>query len=304
MKVITRKAMRLLAAFVMVLCVSCFTGNKVYAISTITGNNNMNTAYNFGSWSGINSNSTTIILEAGENESWIQFSLNAGDHIYIRASYDSSYAGEWFEIKDSSGNTVGTPQYTPGDVYNPGTITPDIYLDVDNSTSSTRTYYMVLHRGTVNTTVNIYYSISAYNRIRTSSINVSVSGTANNPGNSGLNPNGVDSTVITTNLTNNNNIPANAIVTSITSSGTQSPSQGNVHHMIMPNSNGTWYTSTVASASSGHYNINLSDNIPVKQLWSFKYNALATAKSKMTNVHLMINYQYDMHDTNYEIFVP
>ena len=35
----------------------------------------------------------------------------------------------------------------------------------------------------------------------------------------------------------------------------QSPSQGNVHHMIMPASNGNWYISTVSSASSGHYNI-------------------------------------------------
>ncbi len=35
--------------------------------------------------------------------------------------------------------------------------------------------------------------------------------------------------------------------------------------MIMPASNGNWYISTVSSASSGHYNIDIDDGIPVKQ---------------------------------------
>ena len=76
---------------------------------------------------------------------------------------------------------------------------------------------------------------------------------------------GVDSSVILVNLTNDTKIANKAIVTGISSSGTQSPSQGNVHHMIMPASNGNWYTSTVSSASSGHYNIDIDDGIPVKQ---------------------------------------
>ena len=45
---------------------------------------------------------------------------------------------------------------------------------------------------------------------------------------------GVDSSVILVNLTNDTKIANKAIVTGISSSGTQSPSQGNVHHMIMP----------------------------------------------------------------------
>ena len=62
---------------------------------------------------------------------------------------------------------------------------------------------------------------------------------------------GVDSSVILVNLTNDTKIANKAIVTGISSSGTQSPSQGNVHHMIMPASNGNWYTSTVSSARVG-----------------------------------------------------
>ena len=76
---------------------------------------------------------------------------------------------------------------------------------------------------------------------------------------------GVDSSVILVNLTNDTKIANKAIVTGISSSGTRSPSQGNVHHMIMPASNGNWYISTVSSASSGHYNIDIDDGIPVKQ---------------------------------------
>ena len=53
---------------------------------------------------------------------------------------------------------------------------------------------------------------------------------------------GVDSSVILVNLTNDTKIANKAIVTGISSSGTQSPSQGNVHHMIMPASNGNRYT--------------------------------------------------------------
>lgn len=303
MKKTLKRTLGAILSVVMTLCIFSFNNQNVYAASSITGNNSQATAYNYGSWSRINSNYATIILEAGQDESWVKFTLSPNEHIYVRSSYDNAYAGEWFEIQDGAGNTLGNPQYTPNDVYNIGTVTPDIYLDCDNNSTSTRTYYLVLHRGSVDTTTSIYYSLSAYTRIRTSSTTVSISGTASNPGNAGMSASGVDSSVITVNLTSNTSIPNNAIVTSISTSGTQSPSQGNVHHMIMPNSSGVWYTSTVSSASSGSYNISISDNIPVKQLWSFKYNARATARSTMRSVKLNINFQYDLHDTNYELVV-
>ncbi len=48
------------------------------------------------------------------------------------------------------------------------------------------------------------------------------------------------------------------------------------------------------SAESGYYYIDLSYKIPVKQIWSFKYNAKASAKSTMSNVTLRVSYIYDM----------
>lgn len=285
-------------------CILSASGTNVYAAdTTITGNNTKATAYNYGKWSSINSNYATIVLEAGQTESWLKFTLSPEDHIYLRSSYKDEYAGEWFEIQDDTGNTIGKPQRTPDDVYNADTVTPDIYLDCDNTSASTETYYLVLHRGNVDIDKKIYYSVSAYERIKTSSTKVSVAGIASNEGNGGMDLSGVDSSVITVDLTNDKKLPNKAIVTNISSSGTQSPSQGNVHHMIMPESNGRWYTSTIVSATKGAYSIAVDDNIPIKQLWSFKYNAMATAKSTMKNVKLNISFQYDLHDTNYETYI-
>lgn len=55
-----------------------------------------------------------------------------------------------------------------------------------------------------------------------------------------------------------------------------------------------WHTSKVSSATSGSYHISSSDRIPVKQRWSFKYNAKAGAKSSMNSVKLRVDYIYDI----------
>ncbi len=300
MKKYAKKMIGMLAVVALCLCMLNVSVIDAQAATSITGNNTMATAYNYGRWSSINTNYATIILEKGQTESWLEFTLNPGDHIYLRASYRNEYAGEWFEIRNGVGIRQGDPQRTPEDIYESDSITPCVYLDCDNDSTSTRNYYLVLHRGSVDIDTSIYFSLSAYNRIDTATTTVSVPGTASNRGNSGLSMSGVDSSVISVNLTNNTSIPDDAVVMSISSSGKQSPSQGNVHHMIMPASNGIWYTSKYSSADSGSYLIDIDDNIPVKQIWSFKYNAMATAKSTMTNVTLTIKYQYDLNNTEYK----
>ena len=173
---------------VVALCLGILNINAIdaQAATSITGNNTRSTAYNYGRWSSINSNYATIILESGQTESWLQFTLSPGEHIYLRASYQEEYAGEWFEVQNGVGITLGTPQMTPQNVYNADSITPDIYLDCDNDSTSTRNYYLVLHRGSVDINKSIYFSLSAYERIKTSSVNVSISGTASNKGFSNL----------------------------------------------------------------------------------------------------------------------
>ena len=73
-----------------------------------------------------------------------------------------------------------------------------------------------------------------------------------------------------------------------------SPNQGNVRHMLMCQTESAWWTSKVSSATSGSYYINSSNRIPVKQIWSFKYNAKAGAKSSMNSVKLRVDYIYDI----------
>ena len=149
----------------------------------------------------------------------------------------------------------------------------------------------------------MYFSLSMNEIIKTGRGVFSFSGTASNPGNSSISLSGVDSSVLTLNLANNTTIPPEAIVTSVNTSGTQSPSQGNVHHMVLPaTESSTWYTSTEATASSGHYNIDVSDGFQAAQRWQFKYNALATAKSTMKNVKITLEWEYDIANTGYKSY--
>lgn len=97
-------------------------------------------------------------------------------------------------------------------------------------------------------------------------------------------------------LRNNTSIRKLAKVRSITTSSTQTPSQGNVLHKIMSEQTNFWYTSTVTNATSGHYIVSIQDQLNVAQKWNFKYNAKATAKSTLTNVRATINYEYDVTD--------
>ena len=69
---------------VIALCFGMLNINAIeaQAATSITGNNTRSTAYNYGRWSSINSNYATIILESGQTESWLEFTLSPGEHIY------------------------------------------------------------------------------------------------------------------------------------------------------------------------------------------------------------------------------
>lgn len=285
-------------ALVMVMGMN-YSATDVYAASTVTGNNTKATAYNCGSWSSINS-LPTVILYADQQQSWFKFTVAAGEKIYVRVSSQATWEGTSVQVQDASGNEIDKSINSRDLIYSTS-VTPALYVNIDNTSSSTKTFYVVVDRGN-SYTKDMYYSLSADNRIRTGSGTFSFSGTASNSGNKSLSLSGVDSTIISLNLTNSTSLPKDAIVTSIRTSGTQSPSQGNVHHKIRPASTSTWYTSTVSSAKSGSYNINVGNGFKAKQTWYFRYNALATAKSTMKNVKITIEYQYDLANTDYKIF--
>lgn len=287
----------------LVLMISLGIGVKpesVYAASAISGNNTMGTAYNCGSWSSMNSLGTAILYE-GEQQSWFRFTVDAGEQIYVRVSSDDEYEGMTVEVRNSTGTTTLDSSSNPNDVIYSTSVTPGLYVNLDNTSSSTGTFYIVVSRGT-QFEGDMYFGLSASNRIRTGTATFSFSGTASNAGNSPYSSLGCDSSELVLNLANSTQLPDNAIVTSVTTSGTQSPNQGNVHHMIRPTSSSVWYTSIVSSATSGSYDIDVDNGILAGQIWRFKYNAMATAKSTMKSVKLTIRYQYDLRDTEYRIF--
>ncbi|MCC9089985.1 hypothetical protein I5506_14825 [Bacillus pumilus] len=118
---------------------------------------------------------------------------------------------------------------------NPDSITPFIYANTSKVTSTTETYFMKVTRRTH--TGNMYFTVSIRDRIKSGNGIFNFTGTATNIGNFSLNRAGVDSSVITMDLTNHTAIPRNAKVKSITTNSTQIPNQGGVTHKLMADEN-------------------------------------------------------------------
>lgn len=264
------------------------------AATIVGGHTTQATAYNWGTYSNGKS-LTPIVLPEGENEFWVRFTVPSNERIYARCSYSNEYAGMFTVMYNSTNQVVGLG----ADVINPNSVIPFLAANADNRTASSQTFFLQVRRGDF--TGDMYFSLTLYDRIYTGNGTFSFSGTASNPGNSSVSTAGVDSSILTLNLTNNTTIPPNAVVTYVSTAGTQSPSQGNVRHKIRPASSG-WFTSTVTSATSGTFNVTLANNIFAAQQWEFQYNALATAKSTMKNVKLTLKWEYDIAFTNYARF--
>ncbi len=269
------------------------------ATKTVNGGyTTMETAYSWGTYS--TSNSLCVMLPASETDFWVKYTLPHDKRVYARCSYKAANEGMYIEMLNSS-NTTLDEKYSPDDVLDMDKITPFMAVKCDNLTSSTQTFYIHVNRGTC--TGLMIFTLSMNERIKTGRDVFSFSGTATNKGNSSMNLSGVDSSVLTLNLTNSTKIPPEAIITSVETSGTQTPSQGGVHHMILPaDEASTWYTATVTSATGGFYDIDVSDGFAARQKWQFKYNALATAKSTMKNVKLTLEWEYDIANTGYQAY--
>lgn len=206
------------------------------------------------------------------------------------------------KAKNGLGINEGDERKNPDNLIDSTSLTPALYVDIDNTSNSTKTYYVLVERGDT-FEGNMYFSLSAENRIRKGSATFSFSETASNPGNNPFNPKGAESNIVNINLTNSTAIPDKAKVTKVSTSSTQSPSQGNVRHMVKPGNSSIWYTSNVSSATSGHYNVKLEDDFNAKQIWSFKYNAMASASSTMKNIKTTLSWEYDMKNTEYKVFL-
>ena len=255
------------------------------AFAVIQGNDSLANAHVMGYWEYYNPDSTQ--LAANQDVAYYKFTASAGDRVYARTSYNDDYVGMQIETLDSLGKRINvgdtiintTPYYLPF-----------LFANADAS-SQGQTFYIKVTRGSY--TGDMLFTVKVEKRVYSANGTFDFTGISSNPGNPNIltNPNGVDSSIITMDLTNKSTIPVGAIVKSITTSGTISPSKGGILHKISSNENNIWHTATVEGSG---YNINVSNALKVKQNWSFRYNQKATGASTMKNVKANINYEYDI----------
>lgn len=251
----------------------------------ITGNNSKETAYNIGNWK--YKNIEPCVIDEKQNEAWFSFNMSQDEQIYVTCSRHDNLEGMTFSIFNS--NTMKELRRS-SKIADPSSFIKFLAVSADGSESTS--YLLRVVRGDYKG--KLYFSLSFGNRMKRTIKTFDFRGTARNNGNKGMSFSGVDSTVITADLTRDSSIPIDAIVNRVDTSSYMSPNQGNVRHMLMCQTEPTWWTSKVSSATSGSYYINPSTKIPVRQIWSFKYNAKAGAKSSMNSVKLRVDYSYDI----------
>lgn len=256
-------------------------------------------AYSWGFYS--SANSISVDLPANETDFWVKYTLPSNKRVYASSSYSVENAGMSLEMRNSTDSIIDSSRT----VLNMTPLTQFIAVRCDNLSSTSQTYYIHVNRGSC--TGRMIFTLSMDERIKKGRGEFTFSGSSINTGNRAVSTAGVNSTILSLNLTNNTTIPPQAIVTLVRTSGTQSPNQGGVHHMIYPSTQGAtqglpWYTSIVTDSTGGTFNVSASDNIQARQLWQFRYNALATAKSTMSNVKLTLEWEYDIANTSYKTY--
>lgn len=251
----------------------------------IIGNNDPETAYNIGNWK--YKSIKTCAIEENQSEAWFRFSMSEDEQIYVTCSRENIPNGMTFSIYNANNMDE---LWSASEIADPSSFIK--FLAVKANGSQSTSYLLRVDRG--NYVGDMFFSLSFGNRMKKAIKTFDFRGTARNNGNKSMSFAGVDSTVITADLSRESSIPNGAIVNKVDTSSYMSPNQGNVRHMLMCQTESDWWTSKVSSANSGSYYISSSNKIPVKQIWSFKYNAKAGAKSSMNSVKLRVDYSYDI----------
>lgn len=248
----------------------------------IENNDEFSSAHSIGYWE--YHSSLIAVLKPNQDKAYFKFMANKGDRVYIK-SWNGLSIKIYNNYQQSTNLAVNSDQVT-----NPTTFP---YATVD-SDSNFQTFYIEISR--TNTSGTTYYSLNINNRISSAIKPFDFTGTASNPGNPNYlaNPDGVDSSVISMDLTNNSTIPNGAIVKRITTSGHLNKSLGGIVHKLSPTSTNIWYDSAAPSASNGYFDIGTNSNVNVAQVWNFKYNFKGTSSSNMSNVEASIEYEYDL----------
>ena len=231
-------------------------------------------------------NVPSTFLPERENVAYYSFTANPGDRFYIRVGYNSA-PGMRVELLNAQGNRL---EQNIG-VVDRGTLMAFMYVPWTVQSNNTQ-FFIRISRGPTTPTGQRVFSPAFRDLFRNNTQTFNFTGTATNPGNNPFHPDGRNSTELRLDLSNNNSVPTSARVRSVTTSSNMSPQQGNVRHHL--GNNGLWFTSIVSSATSGSYNISISNGLELRRLWTFRYNALATGSSSMSNVSMRVTYEFNV----------
>jgi len=291
-----QKTLKRTTALFIVAVLALTLGVTAFASNNGTGNYSAATANNLGRWS-TTMNVPSTILPADQSQAYYSFTASAGDRFYIRIGAITGSSSEGMRLELWNSSETQRFEFDRG-VVDRGTITAFRYAEYEvPSTTPANTRFLIrIYRNPndpTSTDNQRVFTPSFRNLFQNGSGTFNFSGTASNPGNTQLDMvNGRNSSELRLDLTNNANIPVGARVRSVTTRSTMSPSQGNVRHHIANASR--WNTSIVSSATSGSYNISLSNDYAARAVWTFRYNVLATAPSTMSNVSITINYEFNV----------
>ncbi|NTU26216.1 hypothetical protein HPX95_08485 [Bacillus tequilensis] len=256
------------------------------AVSEITGNHSMSTAAYLGYWK-YHPYSDPTKLKSGENVAYYKFTAQKDEKLYVQSTYRDIYEDMKIEVLDESGHQL---YQNPG--VTKGNYSSFIFAKAD-ATKTSQTFYVRVTRGSY--TGDMYFSLSFNNRIKSGSKTFTFSGTASNTGNRNYyNRTGQDSSVLTLDLRNEQNVPHEATVKRVTTSSNQYPRQGNTVHFLMTNQDSVWHKALANSSTSGIFDISLDKQYLVANKWNFKYNTLSSASSTMSRVGIKFDYEYDV----------
>lgn len=238
----------------------------------------INTATDTGRWNIITT--VTGVLPSGENEAFIKFTLSDGDRIYIRSGYKQNYDGMKISLYNSSGRFLKDSD----EVFDSNTVIPFLFLNCDGV--GTQSYYASITRP-AGYSGDLYYDFSLRDRINHGTVRATFPGKATKPNNV------LNSSTVRLSTMKNSNIPDGAVVTTFSTNATMSPKLGGVVHTVINNS--VNYDSDSAYYGKGNFSyVDASMEIPAKANWGFFFSTDATAASTMSNIELMIRYEYDL----------
>lgn len=249
----------------------------------------METAYDLGYWA---NSFNRGALPWGQSTAYYKFTINTGDRMYAKMAIPEDGSVVGMVARNSRGqNITDVVTSAGGGVITPSIGSPFLPLPIDGSQVSDGIVYLQVAYGN---NLSLKYVPTLSTRVRSGYGDFSFTGTCSNPGYSSSN-------ILSLNLTNNSKIPAGCTITSVTTTGSVSPSVGGITHMVRPASH-NWLTPRGVTAVGEGFYTNIPTDIPAKQIWYFRYDQTAFASTKMTNIKLHLNWEQDLQFNNYEIF--